>query len=308
MNDGRDGPPKFDPLKGMLLMMGAGFCIAGMHVLIRHVSEDMHPFEIAFFRNLFALFSVAPWFIKLGWAPLYTKRLGLMFWRAAINAACMLGFFMAISLAPLSEITALGFTAPIYVAILAIYFLNERIGLQRWIAILFGFAGVFVILRPGFGAIGLGQFLALGSAFGWGVCLIMIKLLGRTESSVTITVYMSIMMMPMLLGPALFVWVWPTWQQLGCLVVLGTLGGIGQLGMAEALRLGPTHVIIPIDFTRLLVVSLLAYLAFDEVPDAFVWLGGVMIFGSTAFIAYREHIKRQLKNRSTLELPKLPVN
>ena len=112
----------------------------------------------------------------------------------------------------------------------------------------------------------------------------------------------------MLLGPALYVWVWPTWQQLGWLVLLGTLGGIGQMGMAEALRLGPTHVIIPVDFTRLLFVSLLAYLAFGEVPDAFVWLGGLMIFCSTAFITYREHMKRQLVKTGTEEFPKPPVN
>ena len=308
MNEGQDAAPRVNSFKGMLLMLGAGFCLGGMHALIRHISEDIHPFEIAFFRNLFALFAVAPWFIKLGWAPIYTKRLGLMFWRAATNAGCMLAFFMAISLTPLAEVTALGFTAPIYVAILAIFFLNERIGLQRWTAILFGLAGVFVILRPGFETIGLGQFLVLGSAFGWGVCLIIIKILGRTETSVTITIYMSIMMTPMLLGPALYVWIWPTWPQLGWLVLLGTLGGIGQLGMAEALRHGPTHVIIPVDFTRLLFVSLLAYLAFGEVPDAFVWLGGLMIFCSTAFITYREHMKRQLVKTGTEEFPKPPVN
>lgn len=274
-------------------MLGAGFCLAGMHAFIRFLSDEMHPFEIAFFRNLFALFAVAPWFIRLGWAPIYTKKLGLMFWRAVINSICMLGFFLAISLAPLSEVTALGFTAPIYAAIIAAFFLNERIGLQRWMAIIFGLAGVFVILRPGFEVIGLGQLLVLISALGWGVCLIMIKILGRTESSVTITAYMSIMMVPMLLGPAIYVWVWPTWQQLGWLSLLGILGGIGQLAMAEALRMGPTHVIMPVDFARLLIVSFIAYLFFSEVPDAFVWLGGFMIFSSTAFITYREHVKRQ---------------
>ena len=197
--------PAADPLKGMALMLGAGICMAAMHVLIRHVSDHIHPFEIAFFRNLFALFAMAPWFVKLGWAPLRTSRPGLMLWRAIVNSVCMLGFFMAISLAPLAEVTALGFTAPIYVAILAIFFLGERLGLQRWTAILVGFIGVFVVLRPGFQTIGLGQLLVLGSALGWAICLIMIKILGRTESSVTITVYMSIMMTPMLLGPALYV-------------------------------------------------------------------------------------------------------
>ena len=308
MNTINSAPPKADSHKGMALMLGAGVCIAAMHVLIRHVSNDIHPFQIAFFRNLFALFAMAPWFVKLGWAPLRTSRPGLMLWRAIFNSACMMGFFMAISLAPLAEITALGFTAPIYVAILAIFFLGERIGLQRWGAILVGFAGVFVVLRPGFETIGLGQILVLGSALGWAICLIMIKILGRSESSVTITVYMSIMMTPMLLGPALYVWVWPTWEQWGLLVFLGILGGLGQMGMAEALRLAPTHVVMPVDFIRLLIVSLFAYLAFDEVPDAFVWLGGVMIFGSTAFITYREHVKRQQVSKTKGELPKTPAH
>lgn len=301
-------PPKADSLKGMSFMLGAGVCMAAMHVLIRHISADIHPFEIAFFRNLFALFAMVPWFIKLGWAPLRTTRPGLMFWRAVVNSACMLGFFTAISLTPLAEVTALGFTAPIYAAILAIFFLGERIGWQRWSAILVGFAGVFVVLRPGFETIGLGQMLVLGSAFGWAICLIMIKILGRTESSVTITVYMSIMMAPMLLGPALYVWVWPTWAQLGWLALLGVLGGLGQMGMAEALRLAPTHVVMPVDFTRLLIISLFAYLAFGEVPDAFVWLGGIIIFGSTAFITYREHVKRRRRDKTGGELPKTPVH
>ena len=301
-------PPKADSLRGMALMLGAGVCMAAMHVLIRHVSSDIHPFEIAFFRNLFALFAMVPWFVKLGWAPLRTSRPGLMLWRAIFNSACMMGFFMAISLAPLAEVTALGFTAPIYVAILAIFFLGERIGLKRWSAILVGFFGVFVVLRPGFETIGLGQILVLGSALGWAICLIMIKILGRTESSVTITVYMSIMMTPMLLGPALYVWAWPTWEEWGLLIILGILGGLGQMGMAEALRLAPTHVVMPVDFTRLVVVSLFAYLAFDEVPDAFVWLGSIMIFSSTAFITYREHIKRQQLRKSNKELSKPTVH
>ena len=80
------------------------------------------------------------------------------------------------------------------------------------------------------------------------------------------------------------------------------------MGMTEALRLAPTHVVMPVDFTRLLIISLLAYLFFDEIPDAYVWLGGIMIFGSTAFITYREHVKRQEKHPNDQELPKPPVH
>ena len=103
-----------DPMKGILWMLIYGLFISMMHVTIRHVSADMHPFEIAFFRNLFALIAIGPWFIKLGWSVLKTDRPGMMIARGGVNTLCMLGYFTAITIAPLAEVTALGFTAPIY--------------------------------------------------------------------------------------------------------------------------------------------------------------------------------------------------
>lgn len=263
--------------------------VSGMHVCVRLVSEGLPPFEIAFFRNLFGLVAVVPWFIKFGFTPLRTKRIGLLTARGALNTVCMLGFFTAVSVTPLADVTALSFTAPIYATLFAIFWFGEKIGIRRWAAILVGLIGIFVVLRPGFQTISTGHILVLGSAFGWGICLIMIKDLGRTESAVTITTYMSLVMAPLSLIPALFVWVPPSLEQLGWLLLLGTLGGGGQLAMSQSLRLADTHVVTPFDFSRLLFVAALAYLMFDQIPDIFVWIGGAMIFGSIAFITFREH-------------------
>lgn len=289
--------PIHNNLKGILWMFAYAALISLMHGSIRHVSAGMHPFEIAFFRNLFGLIAVIPWFIRLGWAPLGTKRLGLLIGRGALNTVCMLAFFTALSTTPLTEVTALSFIAPVFAAVLAIFVFGDHIGFRRWVAILIGFAGVFVVLRPGFTEIGTGQILVLFAALGWGVCLIIIKLLGRTESSVTITTYMSLVMAPLSLIPAAFFWTWPSWEQLAWLALLGTLGGFGQMAMSEAYRVADTHVLTPVDFTRLLFVATVAYLAFGEVPDIFVWIGGAMIFGATAFIAYREH-RLRVKRRN----------
>ena len=103
---------------------------------------------------------------------------------------------------------------------------------------------------------------------------------------------MSFVMAPLSLIAALFVWQWPTWEQLAWLVGIGILGGAGQLAMAEALRVAETHVIMPVDFMKLIWVSAIAYLWFAEVPNAFTLVGGVMIFTATAFIAWREHVMR----------------
>ena len=282
-----------DNLKAMRWAIVYAALIAGMHVCIRLVSEGMHPFEIAFFRNIFALLVLIPWFWKLGLAPLKTKRFGLLFTRGAVNTVCMLAYFTAISIGQLVEVAALSFTAPIYAILIGMVVFGEKVGFFRWCAIISGFIGVLIIIRPGFEEVGYAQILVPSSAFGWAICMVMVKELGRTESAITITAYMSLVMAPLSLGPAIYYWVWPTWEQLGWLLVLGGLGGAGQLALAQALRLGETHVVTPLDFLRLVFVSILGYLLFDQVPDIFVLGGGIIIFASVTFIAYREYVRRQ---------------
>ncbi|MAH85085.1 MAG: hypothetical protein CBB68_12630 [Rhodospirillaceae bacterium TMED8] len=282
-----------DNLTGIAWMVVYSALMAGMHVCVRIVSDDLHPFEIAFFRNLFALFVLLPWFWKLGLSPLRTKRFGLLFSRGVLNTICMMAFFTALSIGNLAEVAALSFTAPIYATIIGVFVFHETVGLRRWGAILLGFIGVLVIIRPGFEEIGHSQILVLMSALGWAVCMIMVKELGRTESAITITAYMSLVMAPLSLGPALHVWVTPNMEQLGILIFLGALGGLGQLALAQSLRLAETHVVTPFDFLRLIFISALGFVIFDQVPDSFVWLGGVMIFAAVVFIAFREHIRER---------------
>ncbi|MBT6095659.1 MAG: DMT family transporter [Rhodospirillaceae bacterium] len=283
-----------DNMKAIVWMAVYAALMAVMHTCIRIASDSgLHPFEIAFFRNVFALVVLIPWFWRLGLQPLKTKRLGLLISRGTLNTFCMLGFFTALSIGNLAEVAALSFTAPIYATLIGMVYFREVVGLKRWAAILFGFIGVLVIIRPGFQGIGFAQMLVLTSAFGWAICMVMVKELGRTESAVTITAYMSLVMAPLSLGPALFYWLWPTWEQLALLLVIGAVGGGGQLALTQSLRIGETHVVSPFDFLRLVFVSILGYLIFDQVPDIFVWLGGIMVFASVAFIAYREHARRQ---------------
>ena len=273
--------------------MLCGLSMSAMHASIRHVSAGLHPFEIAFFRLVFGLLPLLPWFIKLGWSPLKTKRPGMIVFRGVLNLVCMLAFFVALAITPLAEVTVLVFTAPIFATMLAVFVFGEKVGLLRWGAIGFGFLGALVVLRPGFEALSLGSALALFAAIVWGVCLIIIKSLGKTDSSLTITVYMSLVMAPLSLLPALMVWQWPTAEQFLWLAAIGIFGGIGQMAMAEALRIGDTHVVMPIDFVRLIWISAIAYVVFAEVPGFYTWLGGAMIFAATGFITWRERAVRR---------------
>ena len=275
-------------LRGIGLMFVSTFFFAGMHGSIRYLSATVHPFEIALFRNVFAVLVILPWFYRYGIATLRTQRLGLHALRAVFNIMAMLSFFYALSITPLSEVTALNFTAPIFATVLAALILGEVVRARRWIAIGIGFFGTLIILRPGFETIGLGQMLVLFSAMIWACALLVIKTLGRTDSSATIMSYMALLMIPLSLIPALFVWRWPDPLEWAWLLAIGVLGGIGQFCVTEALRQADTAVIMPFDFFKLVWVTGIAWLAFGEGLDAYTWIGGVVIFSSTLYIAYRE--------------------
>ncbi len=288
-----DGGRPQNALKGIGYMLGATLAAAIMNSAARHVMETVHPFELVFFRNLFAFFFVVPMLMQTGFVVFRTRRLGMHVGRASLNTVNMLVWFMAVSLAPLAEVTALGFTAPIFATILSVVLLREAVGMRRWSAIAVGFAGTMIVLQPGFDTVSLGHGLTLTAATMWAGVLLIIKSLSRTESSMTIVAYMSLLMTPMSLIPALFVWVWPTWTELAWLVLIGICGGAGQYLLAQAFHEADISVVMPFDFTKLVWVALIAYLAFSEIPEWTTWFGGGIIFASTLYIARREAQRRK---------------
>jgi drug/metabolite transporter (DMT)-like permease len=283
--------------RALAIMFVSTIAFSMMHAGVRTLSGDLHPFEIAFFRNAFGLTVIFPWFLRYGTVILATQRLGLHSVRAGLNVVAMLCFFFALSITPLSRVAALSFTAPVFATVLAIVLLGEKVRMRRWIAIAIGFAGTFVAIRPGFADIDLGSILVLTQSIAWAAALITIKVLSRTESSITIATYMVLMMTPLSLIPALFYWQTPTLEQLAWLLGIGVLGTLGQLLMTQSLKEGDTTVVMPIDFFKLIWASALGFLLFAEVPDRFTWIGGMMIFASTAYIAYRESKLRAAPGR-----------
>ncbi|WP_425405592.1 DMT family transporter [Hwanghaeella sp.] len=280
-------------LRALSWMLVATVSFASMHALVRHITQELHFFEVAFFRNFFGVVALLPLFLRYGFAPLRTNRLGLLTLRGVINIGAMFAFFYALSVTSLATVSALSFSAPIFVTILAIFFLGEVVRARRWAAIVIGFAGAMVIIRPGIIEVDFGMLAVLLSSALWAVALIVIKILGRTESSLTITVYMGVIMAPLSLVPALFYWEWPSLEQLAWLAGVGIMGSVAQLTMTEALRLGETSEVMPLDFLKLIWAAAIGYLAFGEFPDLFTWIGGLMIFASATYIAIRESKQRR---------------
>lgn len=264
-----------------------------MHATVRHLSAELEPFELAFFRNFFALIFLVPLLLRSGLGQLRSERWRLHLGRGVLTTLSMLSFFTALSISPLAQVTALSFTAPLFATLLAILFLGEVVRVRRWIAILIGFSGTLVILRPGYTEIDLGSLLTVFSAACWGAAIAMTRVLGRTDSSLTITLFMACIMAPLSLIPATFVWVWPTVDQYAILFAIAAFGTVTQLAFSQSLREAETSVVMPIDFLKLIWAALLGYLLFAEQPDLFTWVGGGMIFASATYIAYRESKLKQ---------------
>ncbi|MDF1793548.1 MAG: DMT family transporter [Thalassobaculaceae bacterium] len=275
-------------LAGVLMMAVAAASFSMMHAAIRHVSAEMHPFEIAFFRVFFGFFALAPVFLRQGWSPLRTTKVKLFAIRGGLNACAMLMFFYGLSITPLATVAALGFTAPLFATVLAMVVLGETVRLRRWTAIAIGFAGAMVILRPGVIEVGLGPMLILGSSVVWSVALMVIKVLTRTESSVAITAYASIFLSPIALVAALPYWTWPSLDALLWLVMIGCVGTLAQTAMNQSLKIADASAVLPVDFSKLLWAAAIGYVVFGEFPDVWTWVGGAMIFSSATYIGVRE--------------------
>lgn len=285
------------PLKATLLMLGAMACFAAMSTFIRLATQELHPLEVVFFRNFLALLLMLPWLARRGLGGLKTKRLGLYGLRASINVVGMAAGFTALTLIPLAEATALSFTAPLFATIGAALLLGEVIRTRRIAALVVGFAGTMLVLRPGLEAVSLGALLALVNALSISITTLIVKMLTRSEEPEQIVTYMALLMSPLSLVPALFVWQTPSWAVLGWLVLLAGAGTLGHLLFTRAFALAEVSQIQPLEFIRLPMVAVIAYVLFAEVPTVWTWLGGSVIFVATAYITHRE---AQLARRAAL--------
>jgi drug/metabolite transporter (DMT)-like permease len=279
---------KGDAAIGAALMVLSTLCFVTMQSLIRQLGGELPPFEVAFFRNLFGFIAITPIFLRYGLAPLKTKRLPFHALRGVLQGLSMLAFFTGVTMAPFAEATSISFSGPLFATVLAIVVLGEKIRMRRILALVFGFIGVLIVLRPGFAEVGLGQGLLLGSSLVWGCAIVVIKRLSSTESAITQTAYMGLFMTPLTFLPALYVWQTPSFEQLAWMAMIGVFGTVGHLCFASAFRRADSSALLPLDFLRLFWASAIGFFLFHEVPDLWAWGGGGVIFASATYISLRE--------------------
>ncbi len=276
------------------LMIISMACFSLMNVFIRYVSHDMHTTQMVFLRNLFSVCLLLPWVLREGSQVLRTERMPSHFWRGSVGVIGMHLWFYCVAILPLNEATALSFTAPIFTTIFAVLFLKERAGIRRWSAVMIGFAGAMVIIRPDPAHLDPNMFIVLVATSFWAIAGMLVKSLTRTEPPNRIVFYMAFFMMLWSLPGALYYWQTPSGYHL--LMVLGVaLASTGaHIALVNAYARADVVILMPFDFFRLVFTALFAYIAFGETADGWTWVGAAIIVSSAAYIAYREaRIKQQ---------------
>ena len=277
---------------GIILRVAAMGCMACLAALVKACAERGAPvLEIIFFRNAFAFIPVLLYIWKTSsFSVLKTKRPGGHAARAGVGLIGMGCGFTAVSMLPLTESTALSFAAPLFMTALSAPILKERVGAHRWGAVVFGFLGVLIMIRPDPTHMAtLGTVFGLAGALGAAGAMIAIREIGRTEPGPTIVFYFTLA--GMLLGLVSLPfggWVIPDATTLLMLVCTGLIGGTGQLLLTEALRRAPVAVVAPFDYTQLIWACILGYVFWDELPRAATVAGAAVVAASGVYILFRE--------------------
>jgi drug/metabolite transporter (DMT)-like permease len=278
-----------EPLAAVVWVTIAMALFAGLAVFARAaMNGGLHPFVVVFFRNVVAVAALLPLLFWRGPELVQSPQIGLYGVRVTISLFSMLAWFYALALIPIGEVTAISFMAPVFGTLGAIFLLGERVRLRRWTAIMVGFLGAMIILRPGMAPLGLGQLCALFNAVTIGLVAIMIKQLTAVDDPDKIVFLTNLMLTPLSLVPALFVWTWPSLAALLPILGLGLTAVLGHVALVRGYAATDASLALTFEFSRLPFSVAIAYLAFGEIIDAWTWVGAAIIFASAVYITRRE--------------------
>ena len=294
-------------LRGIILVGISGVLFSALNIATIYPAQELNSYMMAFLRYLFGGIFLLHIFWRDGlWRPLHTKRVGLHAIRGAFHSAGMQLWFVALPLITLADLTALGFTGPIFVTIGAALFLGEDVRLRRWAAVGVGFLGAMIIIRPGFEAIGIGAICALASTPLFSASNLMAKSLARTDRADTIVIYQSIFIVLCATPFAIWHWQTPSWEHCGWFLLAGFLGTSGHLVMQRGYQVAEISALQPIGFLSLIWNTVFGYLLFAQQPGIWTFVGAAVIFASALYISHREAVRRAQVRSADAKAPAAP--
>ncbi len=284
-------PVAQNPALGILLRVLAMALMAVLAAIVKACAERGVPvLEIIFFRNAFAFVPVLLYVWRTtGLGVLRTRRPGAHLTRSAVGLTGMICGFTAVSLLPLTQSTAISFSAPLFMTALSALILKEPVGMHRWMAVAVGFVGVLIMVHPDPRQfVGVGVLFAIAAAVGSAGAMIAIREISRTEPGPTIVFYFTLAGAVVGLASLPFGWVMPSPGVLALLVAAGLIGGTGQLLLTEAIRRAPVAVVAPFDYTQLVWAGLIGFLVWCETPALLTLAGAMVVAASSTYILWRE--------------------
>ena len=273
----------------IIYMIISGFSFVIMHSAAKYLSEQIHIFEITFLRCALVIVVLTPIIFKEGKSIFITKQPKFQIYRIITNSIAMLCFFYGLTLTTLSQVTALNLTVPIFTTLLAYFFLKEKLRKHRLFALFVGFLGTIIVLRPDI-SINIGGILILISALIWSVSLIFIKRLTETDSSVTISLYAGVGMIPATFVAAYPYLIMPNLYQFSIIFFIAVTGTIAQTLLNSAFKRGELAFLLPLDYLKLIWSVLIGYTIFVESTPYTLWIGGFLIVGASSYIAWKERV------------------
>lgn len=300
-----DGPPRFGPsalhpVLGISLKVLSALAFTLMSAGIKHVGEVFPTGELVFFRSAFAIVPLLLW---LAWRGDLVQEIRTSdpkghLLRGIIGSCGMFSSFVALSYLPLSDAVAIGYASPLITVVLAAVLLKETVRAYRWSAVVVGFIGVLIMLMPHLGAGSVARGLEAGPAVGamfalFGACCsagatIQVRRLTGTERTGAIVFYFSLLTTGLGLATIVLGWRVPDASELGLLVMIGILGGIGQILLTQSYRYADASLIAPLEYTTMVWALLIGWFVFGQMPQSAMIAGGVLVAATGSFVLWRE--------------------
>ena len=287
---------------GVCLAIVSGIALMLNGAIGKSLGGEMHPFLVTFFRSAIIAAVLMTGFGIGGYNRIRPSRHRDQFLNGLVFTSAVVGWFWALPLVPLDMVAAIGFTSQLYAILGAIVFLGEKSKGWRWIALLVGLAGSMIIIRPGYAELSPGILVLIFTAIMFSTNRLIIKSIARRDNPEATVVWMSFWATILTLPLAVLYWQIPNFTQTLMLISLALITIITHYTMTWALKLGDIGAIEPTTFMRLIWGAIFGFFIFEEVPDLFTILGGLVVFGSIIYIARRERKegKAEMENQLTI--------
>jgi drug/metabolite transporter (DMT)-like permease len=277
-------------LRAILLTLLTVIGFAAMNGTNKYLTIDYPVAQVVWARFFFAnlgIMLVALWRPGLK-ALVRTRRPGLQALRSALMICSTLLFVGSLSLLPLAEVEAINFAGPFFVVALSAPMLKERVPAEIWIAVIVGFVGILVIIRPGAGVLSWAALMPIAVAFLYALFQIVTRRLGGADGAITSLFYSGLLGLIITSLAAPFVWRWPDLKGWLLMAQAGLLGAGSHFLLIKALDLAPASILQPFTYAQLIAAVIIGYVVFDNVPDVWTWLGSAIVVASGLYVLLRQ--------------------